>query len=66
MQSLADLVGEHPWQTLAVAFLVGAAVAADRRTRNTLIRTGFDLARKMAVYRALDYAHAVERVYARA
>lgn len=66
MQSLADLVAEHPWQTLGVAFLVGAALAADRRTRNTLIRTGFDLARKMAVHRALDYAHAVERTYARA
>jgi hypothetical protein len=49
--SLEARVGEHPWQTLGSAFLLGAWVALDppRAPRNRLARTAFAMIGSVAL-----------------
>lgn len=52
MRGLADVVVEFPWRSVAGAFALGAAFAADRHARNTIIRASLEIGRIFAVQRA--------------
>ena len=58
MHIVEELMQTHPWRTLAGAFLVGGGLAFDRRMRRSLVLSGLQIARAIAVEYAKRYAHA--------
>ena len=58
MTIVEHLVATHPWRTLAGAFLVGAGLALDQRTRRSLVLAAIQIGRAIAVEHAKRYARA--------
>jgi hypothetical protein len=60
MALVERLVYTRPWRTVAGAFFVGAGLALDHRVRRSLVLSGLQLVRAIAVERAKQYVRALE------
>lgn len=49
MRGLMAVVAENPWRVFATAFLIGAGLAMDARTRKTIVLASLEIMRSLAV-----------------